>query len=159
MLGSRTSTAGVCHWPFRRCAPQMATSALPSALPPNHAARNSPGRTSTMVEAWQEGVGMGSATNSAVCARSGAASRSRAGIRTGGFILARGIEANIGSVAGRGKGFAFCGLGHEIGFVRHFVFRARRRDGPDGIASPDSIRVERPPFVPGPSHSAMCCVF
>jgi hypothetical protein len=77
------------------------------------------------------GVGMGSVTNSAVCARSGAASMRKVGIRRGGFILARGFEANIGSVAGRGKGFAFCGLGHEIGFVRHFVFSGPAAGGRD----------------------------
>src|SRR5215831_210445 len=58
--------------PFLRLrAPQIATSRLPSSLPPNHAARNSPGETSTTVEAWQEGNGARSNMNSDVWARTG----------------------------------------------------------------------------------------
>src|SRR3954449_9569702 len=46
----------------------MATSGLPSPVPPNHAAMRSPPGSSTIVEAWQDFVGIGSATNSPVWA-------------------------------------------------------------------------------------------
>jgi len=55
----------------------MATSGRPSAVPPNQADITSPGRISTTVEAWQEGVGMLSDTNSTVCAESDAENRRR----------------------------------------------------------------------------------
>jgi len=66
IFGSRTNSTGVCQRPFWRRDPQMATSGRPSAEPPNQAAISSPGFTSTMVEAWQEAVGIGSAMNSEV---------------------------------------------------------------------------------------------
>ena len=63
--GSRASSTGAAQPDPLRRAPQMATSCFPSPLPPNHAARNSPGFVSTMVEAWQEENGARSKMNSA----------------------------------------------------------------------------------------------
>ena len=61
-------TSAILGAPLLFLAAQMATSGRPSAVPPNQAASSSPGRVSTIVEAWQDGVGICSAMNSACCA-------------------------------------------------------------------------------------------
>src|SRR5512141_27122 len=51
-----TST-GFDHPPSSRRETQIPTSLLPSSVPANHAASSEPSRVSTIVEAWQPGVG------------------------------------------------------------------------------------------------------
>src|SRR3954447_5684829 len=89
-FGSRTSSPGVLQPAFLRVAPQMATSGRPSPAPPNQADIRSPLASSTTVEAWHDGNGADSKTNSSTdCARAADASRRNNGtIRRMGDVLA-----------------------------------------------------------------------